>query len=160
MGKRGPRPKPTRLKLVQGERKDRINEDEPIPAPGEIVRPSWLNASAARVWAALAPDLEAKQLLTPWDVEQFANYCDAVVRRRNAGTQLDRLGPVLELPVFNKNGELTGHRIGVNPWHHIWKAADAQVRRYAQAFGLTPSDRSEVRPPGGKKKAAAARLLT
>jgi phage terminase small subunit len=51
-------------------------------------------------------------------------------------------GEVIEMPVFNKNGDETGTRLGKNPWTFVLNEADAQVQKYAARFGLTPSDRA------------------
>jgi P27 family predicted phage terminase small subunit len=144
MGRRGPAPKPTNLRVLHGDRKDRINDQEPVPSELEVKPPHWLAKSARAVWGRLAPDLERRGVLTAWDVEAFANYCDAVVRRYRAAKTLEREGEVVELPVFNKNGDLTGHRLGRNPWSYALKDADAQVQRWGARFGLTPSDRSQI----------------
>lgn len=145
MGKRGPRKTPTQVAILHGYRKDRINQQEPKPdTTVEVKPPTWLDAKARAVWRRLAPDLKRKSVLTGWDVEAFACYCDAVVRRRKAAAELKEHGEVIELPVFNKNGELTGHRIGKNPWTLVLNEADAQVQRYGARFGLTPSDRADL----------------
>jgi P27 family predicted phage terminase small subunit len=144
MGQRGPSKRPTKLALLHGERKDRINQNEPQPADLSVEPPDWLTDEARAVWDRLADDLKAKQVLTVWDTEAFACWCDAVVRRRNAAQALAREGEVIEMPVFNKNGEQTGNRLGKNPWTLVLNEADAQVQRYAARFGLTPSDRASL----------------
>lgn len=143
MGKRGPAKTPTKLALVKGERSDRVNEAEPEP-DGEVAAPAWLSGDASQVWDTYAPDLISKQVLTAWDVEAFANWCDAVVRRRRAAQHLDDEGEVVDLPVFNKNGDHTGDRKGKNPWQLVWNEADAQIQRYGARFGMTPSDRASI----------------
>jgi len=145
MGKRGPAGAPTALRVLRGDRADRINTDEPRPSAGVVEPPSWLTQRAKYVWAKLGPDLQARCVLTPWDVEAFAAFCDAAVRRRDAVAELRKTGAVMELPVFNKNGERTGERIGKSPWTLVLNEADAQFRYYAARFGLTPSDRAQLR---------------
>lgn len=145
MGKRGPAKTPTALALVKGERKDRINTEEPQPSEIEIVAPGWLNESAVEVWDHYAPDLIAKKVLKAWDVEAFARLCDAIVRRRDAASMLDELGQVVEEPVFNRSGDVTGHRLKRSPWSLVWKAADEVVAQLSARFGMTPSDRTELK---------------
>ncbi len=144
MGKRGPRPQPTELKVLHGARRDRINTAEPQPAAGEVVAPE-LSAAAREVWDRLAPDLEAKGVLTPWDADEFAGFCDAVARRDEAARQLDKHGEVIRAPVFDRNGKPTGQRIVTSPWLSVWKAATDAVLRYGSRFGLSPSDRSQIK---------------
>lgn len=145
MGKRGPAPTPTALRVLRGDRPDRINTSEPKPSPGLAVEPpSWLTQRAKNVWSRYAPDLERQGVLTAWDVETFAAWCDAAVRRRDAVEAVRREGAVVELPVFNKNGEHTGNRVGKNPWCLVLNETDAQFRYYSARFGLTPSDRAQL----------------
>lgn len=151
MGRRGPAPKPTNLRLLHGDRKDRVNATEPKPAARAIDPPAWLPADALRIWREYAPDLKAKGVLTAWDVEAFGAFCDAAARRREAVTVLDSEGEVVELPVFNKNGDLTGHRRGRNPWLLVLNQADAQVQRWGARFGLTPSDRAQLTGGDGRR---------
>lgn len=152
MGQRGPQAKPTVLKLLHGDDKanpQRINRSEPQPAKGEVSPPSWLSRKARAVWRRLAPDLEAKKVLTLWDREAFANYCDAVTRRADAARHLEKEGQVIDAPVFNKNGDMTGYRRTRNPWSLVLRDADAQVQRWGARFGLTPSERAQIRLPQG-----------
>lgn len=69
MGKRGPAPKPTGLRVLHGDRADRINRDEPQPDEGDVQPPAWLGEAALEVWHTLADELTAKGVLTAWDVE-------------------------------------------------------------------------------------------
>jgi phage terminase small subunit len=57
MGKRGPAPAPTALKLVKGTHPSRVNRKEPKPAEREVKPPSWLEGVALEVWRYYAPDL-------------------------------------------------------------------------------------------------------
>lgn len=160
MGKRGPAPKPTQLRVLHGDRKDRVNSDEPQPSELEVAPPDWLPEAAVEVWEQLADDLIGKGVLTAWDAEAYANWCDAVVRRRDAAEHIAEEGAVIEMPVFNKNGDISGHRLGKNPWLMALDSADAQVQRYGARFGLTPSDRSQLKIPQAKQPGGAERLLS
>jgi hypothetical protein len=50
MGKRGPAPKPTNLRLLHGDRRDRINTSEPLPADGIPVCPKSAPDVVREVW--------------------------------------------------------------------------------------------------------------
>src|ERR1700749_1466108 len=91
MAKSGPRPAPTALKIVHGEKPSRINTNEPKPAQTDRAPscPSWLSPGARRVWPRLAPDLHRKGLLTEWDREPFAVFCEAVDHHRKACEAVD-----------------------------------------------------------------------
>jgi P27 family predicted phage terminase small subunit len=144
MGARGPGKTPTNLALLAGHRKDRINTDSPAPSEIEVACPSWLPDDARAVWGQFAPDLIRKKALTSWDVEEFGAWCDAAARRRRAVAELKDEGEIVDLPVFNKNGECTGTRRAKNPWLLVLTDADIQLRSYGTRFGMTPSDRASL----------------
>jgi P27 family predicted phage terminase small subunit len=163
MGKRGPQPRPTKLKVISGERKDRVNDDEPVPPAGEVEPPGWLSAEALEVWKEYSPKLAAMQVLTTVDVEALARWCDAVIRRRQAAAKIDVEGAVLHEPI-TAGGEVVGQRAKKNPWVQVWKDADQQVAAIGARFGLTPSERSQLKvgtdgTPGSTKQ-GAGRLLS
>ncbi|MFD7319545.1 P27 family phage terminase small subunit [Streptomyces sp. NPDC059875] len=101
--------------------------------------------------------MTAKGVLTAWDVEAYANWCDAVARRRTAAEHVAQEGAVVEHPVYSKNGDVTGTRVGKNAWLLALDAADAQVQRYGARFGLTPSDRAQLKIGGQTDPAGAER---
>ncbi|HLU76136.1 MAG TPA: phage terminase small subunit P27 family [Nonomuraea sp.] len=153
IGKQGGHKKPRALAAVEGDRPDRINFDEPVPADGEVRAPDRLSDEARAVWDRIAPDLVARKVLTPWDVDSFATFCDAVARHRRAAARLDADGEVVE-----------GHR-GVaakNPWWQIWRdAADVMVKMGSR-FGLNPADRTQLSVGGdeGDDEKSPARYLS
>jgi P27 family predicted phage terminase small subunit len=150
---RGGRPrKPSALKALHGDRADRRNDGEPVPGEGPIEPPYWLSDDALLVWDVLAEDLRRTGVLTSWDVEAYAAFCAIVVRRRRAEAALEREGEVIEVEVFRKDGEVSGTRAMRNPWWLVYRDADVLMSRYANRFGLTPSDRAalSVRRTGGR----------
>jgi P27 family predicted phage terminase small subunit len=163
MGKRGPAPKPTALRIVHGDKNqhpERVNDAEPLPSAGEVVPPGWLSPEAVEVWGERVPDLVDKRVMTPWDIEAFAVYCDAVVLHRDAAGHLHEEGAVIEAPVFDKNGKPTGHRMQKSQWAYVWKDTAEIIQRYGARFGLTPSDRSQISVGEGEAGKGARRLLS
>lgn len=72
----GRRPKPTRLKLLEGTaRKDRARDNEPEPPEGEVVRPDFLKYREIELWNEYEPILLAMGTLTVADVPLFAVWC-------------------------------------------------------------------------------------
>ena len=60
MAARGRKPKPTALKVLEGNPGKRpLNDHEPIPPKGELKCPSWLLPEAKKEWKRLASSLEA-----------------------------------------------------------------------------------------------------
>lgn len=157
----GRRPAPSKVKDLKGERrKDRRNDNEPVPGVGDIVPPTNLSAGSAAVWDRLAPDLIAKGVLTPWDVDSFAILCDAIDRSDTAREHLDAEGAVTEQPVFNRNGEKTGVRVLANPWWKVYKEAADLAAKYGCRFGWTPSDRASLKVGQSEPEAPGADLLS
>lgn len=160
MGKRGPAPEPTALKLVKGVKPSRINREEPIPAVGPVDPPERLSAGALGVWRRHAADLERMGILTPRDLDRFGQYCEAQATQERARAVLDEEGEVVDLPVFDRHGELSGYRRGKNPWHLVWREAGEAALRLGARFGLDPSSRSELKVGDGDKGNPADRLLS
>lgn len=139
MGERGPQPKPTPLKVLQGTRKSRINANEPKPAaPRTPSAPATLSPVARKVWKRLANDLWRKGVLTEWDVDEFAVYCEAVATHRKATTEMQDQ----ELIVDSDRGA----RIR-NPLLIVIKDQAEIILKYSRQFGLTPSARSGLELP-------------
>jgi phage terminase small subunit len=78
----GSKPKPTALKLIQGNPGKRpLNKQEPIPA-GEIICPPWVTGYAKEVWDHIGPDLIEQRVMTAWDVYAFGMYCYLVAQMK------------------------------------------------------------------------------
>ncbi len=73
----GRRPQPSALKVLRGNPgKRKLNENEPTPPAGEVVKPAGLSAGAVAVWDELAPICLAMRTLTPADVRVFGTLCE------------------------------------------------------------------------------------
>lgn len=161
MGQRGPKGKPTSLRVLDGDREDRINRDEPTPGQGDVVPPAWLvelddespgdRETALDIWRRLAPDLERKGVLTPWDVDQFAVFVDAVVRHREATRSVQTHGILIE---GQKGNEVR------NPAIQVARDYADLMTRVGGRFGLTPSDRADLKIEREAPDGGAERLLS
>lgn len=139
MGKRGPPPKPSKQKMLEGTyRKDRAAKNEIAPLPGTPVRPSWLDARARREWDRVVPQLAALGVLSDVDQALLADYCAAQGLAQKAQEQLNRQGLVITVPGGAKQK---------NPLIKIAQEARAQARLLAAEFGLSPSSRSRISAP-------------
>lgn len=149
--------KPAALKALSGEQ----TTDGPSPAAADVSCPLNLSDGAQSVWRRLAPDLVAKRVLTAWDVDEFAAFCDAVDRRDRSAERLDSEGEVIQSPVFNRNGERTGDRTVLSPWWQVWKGANDAMLRFGGRFGLSPSDRAALKVGDhGREQSKGEDLLT
>lgn len=73
--KRGPKPKPKALKLLEGVHPFRVNYDEPEIRPGSTAGPAWLTGLALEHWNELAPSLGASRILADVDRANLALLC-------------------------------------------------------------------------------------
>ncbi|MEV2277858.1 phage terminase small subunit P27 family [Nocardiopsis sp. NPDC049922] len=137
MGKRGPRPTPTNVRLLRGDRRDRVNTDEPMPADGLPECPDDASPEVREVWDYTVDQLAAMGTATPADRDALRAYCEAVVTHRKACALLAKSGILIRSA---KGGALVR-----NPVVQVQRDAAATLRGFAQEFGLTPSARSEIR---------------
>lgn len=80
MGKRGPKKKPTELRVLEGNPSKRpMPENEPTPPPAlETLKPPvWLPPRAKQEWKRLLPILCQTGIMTEVDVSALAGYCNA-----------------------------------------------------------------------------------
>lgn len=132
----GRRPKPTHLKLLQGNPgKRRINPSEPKP-PAEIpVPPDHLNDIAKAEWNRISEILLRLGLLTTLDRAALAAYCTTYARWIEAEEALKKTGPIVRSP--------NGHPI-LSPYLVVANRALEQMRAFMIEFGLTPASRSRI----------------
>lgn len=136
MGKRGPAPKPTRLRLIDGDKKSRFNTDEPVARQGTLEPPGDMSLEVRAVWDRVAAELEAMQLAAPADVDSLRCYCEAVVDHEHASAVVAASNVVIR----GINGGLVR-----NPAVVVQLQAAETIRKFAQEFGLTPSGRTRIR---------------
>lgn len=134
----GRKPKPTHLKLLQGNPGKRaLNQREPRPRAAIPPCPRHLSKEARREWRRVSRELLALGLLTHVDRAVLAMYCQAWGKWVMAEEKLAELGAQWTF-------ETERGYVGVSPWVSIANAAAAEVRRLAVEFGMTPSSRSRT----------------
>ena len=151
MGKRGPAPKPTNLRLLHGDRKSRINDDEPIPAEGLPDCPDIAAYEVREIWDYTIAQLGVMHLVSPADRDVLLAYCEAVVMHRKSSEILAKSSILIK----GLHGGLVK-----NPAVQIQRDSAIVMRALAQEFGLTPSARSNIRMGGKGASDGAARLLS
>jgi P27 family predicted phage terminase small subunit len=130
------RPKPTHLKLLQGNPGKRaMNQNEPRPEPGLPVAPDHLSPAAKEEWESMGKQLLQLGLLTMIDKAAFAAYCVCWARWREAELAMQATGPVIRSP---------GGTPMLNPFYCVANQALNQMRAYLTEFGMTPSARSRL----------------
>jgi P27 family predicted phage terminase small subunit len=142
---KGPRPKPTHLRLVLGNPSRRpLNADEPQPAPKLPKPPAELGVDAKREWQRMSAELHILGLLTGLDHATLAAYCQCYGRWLVAERALARQAkndPIMQaLLVRTKKGNVIQ-----NPLVGTANKAMSDMVRYAAEFGMTPSARSRIK---------------
>lgn len=138
-------PKPTALKLVEGNKGKRaINSHEPDPVYlNDLTPPAWLGPAAAEVWTELAPKLRRAQVLTELDVDALAMACVALAQyRRSVARTGDDL--VKSKHVEKEDGSIIETGEHVNPWMIVQSMTYKQAMGIFAQFGLTPAARSRI----------------
>ena len=135
MGRRGPAPKPTKLKILHGNPGLRaLNAREPQPRLGVPGMPTWLDKEGRAEWRRLVPELARLGLLAKIDRGWLAAGCQwwSVFIRASRALRETGLDP--------------------KDRRRIVSEANDAYRNYTKAaaeFGLSPASRSriEVVPP-------------
>jgi P27 family predicted phage terminase small subunit len=150
-GRSGRKPKPTALKLIEGnagKRKiDSANEMQPeLGAPEP---PAWLPAEALAEWDRIVPELEATGVLSKIDGAALAACCVCWARFVEAEDEIKENGIILvQIERELADGKILISRAIKNPAVQISHAAQAQYRAWCSEFGLSPSARTRVKVPG------------
>lgn len=140
-------PKPTALKIVEGNRGKRaINKQEPDPDYLEnLDPPEWMNGipGVVAVWHELAQDLRDAKLLTKVDVTALSQLCVSIAQYRNAAI---RTGDALvrAKTVLDEEGNPTEVGEHINPWMLVQSMSFKQANVLMQQFGMTPAARTRV----------------
>mgnify|MGYP000858287196 FL=1 len=156
MSQRGRKPKPTALKVLEGNPGKRpLPQNEPKPKPIAPERPTWLTGEGKKMWDRLAPELERLGLLTAIDGEAFAAACQCWKIYVDCQKYLKKHG--LTYTYTNKAGAENEIE---RPQVKIAQKALDQFRAFCSEFGLTPSSRTriEVKPLEGEEDLMEALL--
>ena len=139
MGKRGPAPVPTKIKIARGTLRSR-NKTEPQPPASGVTMPGHLGEVAAARWRELLPLLQAVRVMTDADVEALARYCDTYEWWLATRAKLRKDGDTY--PILNDGGEI--RYIAQRPEVSIAHKLATQLRQLEQDFGLNPSARTSL----------------
>jgi P27 family predicted phage terminase small subunit len=136
MGLRGPAPKPTALKLLEGNPSHRpLNLNEPRPLVGEPTIPAHLNKDARKEWRRLVPILLQMGVLTVADGGQLGNLCVVYSTMSRAQAQLDKSGLLMKT---------TAGYVQTNPLLKVVATQMAPIGSISREFGLSPASRTRI----------------
>lgn len=144
MGIKGRKPKPSSLRLVEGNRGKRpLNKNEAKPEIKRIDPPGFLHEYAKEEWRRVSDLLYNLGLMSEIDRGALAICCQAYARWRQAEEALaeqakeDLVNHSLTIQTINKNNIS-------NPLVGIANKAMADYGKYCTEFGMTPSARSRI----------------
>lgn len=136
MAQRGRKPKPTAVKVLEGNPGKRsLNTGEPKPEKKAPRCPAWLEDEAKKEWKRMAKQLEHLGILTEIDMAAFAGYCQAYARWKEAEEFITQHGTIVKTP--------SGY------WQQVPQVSIAQqymkqMTKLCEQFGLTPASRSRI----------------
>ena len=144
MAQRGRKPKPTAVKVLEGNPGKRsLNTGEPKPEKKAPRCPSWLEEEAKKEWGGVGGGVEQLGILTEIDMAAFAGYCQAYARWKEAEEFISQHGTIVKTP--------SGY------WQQVPQVSIAQtylkiMNKFCEQFGLTPSSRSRITANDGDDK--------
>jgi len=137
---RGRKPKPTSIRLLEGNPGRRpLNDREPNAPDGIPDCPDYLDDVAKAEWFRTASVLSEMGLLSRADRTALAAYCVAYARWVEAEAQVKRYGTIVKSP--EKGFPMK------SPYLTVADQAMETMRKLMVEFGLTPSSRSRIRTP-------------
>ena len=125
---RGRKPKPTAVKIRQGNPGKRKLNEKNTPPPDD------LNENGKIMWAFVLKELIPQKVLLKTDLQTVANYCIAYQNRKQANRDIERYGSVIESETGIKR----------NPAYTTLKEAMADMAKYGSLLGLDPSSRTRL----------------
>ena len=142
MGERGPAPKPTRLRVLQGNPGEhRLNPNEPMPKPiTPPPPPAHLHEIARELWIQVAERLCLAGLLSKLDLPLLEIYCESYFHYRQADDFIKEHGP--EFTVVNAKGQVQVVR--EYPAVAVRRSCVAAMNKIGAELGLSPASRSKI----------------
>lgn len=137
--KRSGTPKPTALKILEGNPGQRpINRNEPRPAPGAPEPPAGLCREGRAEWRRVVPELDRLGLLTRVDRATLVGYVETWAR----WWALAREAQGAPAVVAGASGSPVK-----NPIYTAVTEASTELRRYITELGLSPVARTRLSVP-------------
>lgn len=136
---RGRPPKPTALKVIQGNPGKRaLNKNAPTPDALAKVPdpPNWFGPIAASIWRQVAPWLVQSKILTDTDLHNLEVFAMAYQRWREAQEDITKNGIVVK----GAKQEIK------NPACTVANEAARQISTFGAALGLDPAARARLKP--------------
>jgi P27 family predicted phage terminase small subunit len=138
MGKRGPKPAATDLKVLSGTYRADRDKETPKPAPLMPEPPEWLPDGAKEIFKKQAPELVRLGILSAIDADEFGRYCLYTLRQAQCETYIEQTGILIPSA---REGD--GHRVK-NPACQLARDYGAAASKLADKYGLNAVSRNNV----------------
>lgn len=146
MGKRGPKPLPSNVRVLHGNLGggNPVNQREPKPPANRIPRPpAWLQKFGREEWRRVAKTLWTIGTLTEIDAGQLAAYCEAFGRYRQAVLDFNKMADA-DATTHGVVMKTQGGNFIQNPQLGAMNKLRREALVLAAEFGLTPSARTQI----------------
>lgn len=142
MGKRGPKPTPTKILKLRGSTLvSKEREQGEVQGPNGVPDcPEWLDDEAKSAWQDVAPMLEGMGVLTRIDGNALARYCRLWSRWRKAEDFIEQKGEMY--PLRSDDGKVKYFQQW--PQVSIANKLAQQLTKIEAEFGMTPSARARL----------------
>lgn len=143
MGKRGPQPKPTHLRLLECNPSGRAlpNREPEVPKALKVPAPWKFQGDRLTIWNEVCEQLAAMKGLSPVDTKMLALYVDTLFRLDRVAEQLDEFA-TNTMSIKGPTG--LAQNAKTIPQFNQWITLSTQALRLAQNFGMTPSARARI----------------
>ncbi len=140
----GRRPKPTALRLIEGNPGKRaINKKEPNPRKEIPSCPAHLTDAGKVAWGRLCALLDRMGVLTEADAFALERLCDCYTEILECRELIEVQGRTYDSARKSKDGDME-ILIKANPAVAMLADADRRFKSHLVQFGLTPAARSKV----------------
>lgn len=145
-GKRGPKPKPTALRVFEGDPgrllAKRNGEVQPTGEVETPQPPEWLGETGKEVWHRVSGHLHRIGCLTMIDTNLLALYCEAWDEFFEARAEIEKSGIVA---MSDKGAEYQHPAVGIK------NKAIQRIKQIGAEFGMSPTARVGLTVGGGGK---------
>lgn len=139
MAQKGPKPKPTQLRILEGNPSRRpLPKNAPQPAVGLPQPPKDLSATGKQIWRSLAKQLTSCKIATKLDAAAFELLVRAMTDHHDASAEVARSGAVW------MDGDGAIPKFAYSPYWVIQQRSFKAVVSLLREFGMTPSARTGV----------------
>ncbi|MEH6477102.1 MAG: phage terminase small subunit P27 family [Sneathiella sp.] len=138
MGKRGPKPKPQKLRDIDGNPEKRAALPDPVAASGRPMPPAWLSEYALAVWDDILKSMPPTFYATA-DTQILAAYCIACAVFKEAAQEVIDGGPTL---VLDK-------KLIKNPAATVMGDQQGKIASLGTRLGLDPAARQAIMGSSG-----------